>query len=500
MKLRWNNKNRASDRSSKQSSRQGLKRDVLENEEIFRNLFVKCSDIVFQKIKIGGHKRLLLIYTDGMIDTDKITSNIFQPLKDDSLPLKREAIEDVAQSFQQLHLPFLHCQKIDYIDKIAEYISKGHLAIFFDGEATALMVDIRNLETRDIQESTTEATLRGPKESFTENLRINTTMLRRILATPKLKTELMQIGKLTRTDVLITYIEGVVSEPVLEEVRKRIKRIEVDGVLESGNIEESIEETHGSPFPQILNSERPDVVARALLEGKVAVLTSGTPFALVMPMTFWNGLQSPDDYSHRFLYVTMIRWLRYLFTLFSMVFLSLYIALTTFHPEMVPPKLMINIASLRERAPFPTVIEVFMMELMFEGLQEAGIRLPKQIGPLVSIVGALVLGDAAVNASIISAPVVIVVSATGIASFIIPRYNFGFSMRMLRYPLLILSGLFGLFGTAIGIIAILIHMIQLHSFGVPYYSPVAPTIVHQLKDVFTRWPRKRVKKRMIQNE
>jgi spore germination protein KA len=208
-------------------------------------------------------------------------------------------------------------------------------------------------------------------------------------------------------------------------------------------------------------------------------------------MTFWEGLQAPDDYYERFLFVSFIRWIRYIFAFFSVLLPSIYIALTNFHPEMVPQKLMLTIAALREKAPFPTVIEVFMMEFMFEGLREAGIRLPKQIGPLVSIVGALVIGEAAVRAGIISAPIVIVVSAAGISSFIIPRYRFGYALRMLRFPLLILSGTFGLFGLAIGILAILIHLIQLSPFGTPYLTPVAPLITRRLKDVLMRWPRKR---------
>jgi spore germination protein len=277
---------------------------------------------------------------------------------------------------------------------------------------------------------------------------------------------------------------------VLNEVRKRINQIQIDGILESGYIEESIEDTHLTPLTQMLNSERPDVVAAGLLEGKVAILTSGTPIALIVPMTFWEGLQAPDDYYERFMFVSLNRWIRYLFALFSVFLPSVYIALTNFHQEMVPPKLMMSIASLRERAPFPTVIEVFMMEIMFEGLREAGIRLPKQIGPLVSVVGALVIGEAAVRAGIISAPIVIVVSAAGIASFIIPRYRFGFPLRMIRFPLLILSGIFGLFGIAIGSIAIFIHLIQLSPFGTPYLTPVSPLITRSLKDVLMRWPRR----------
>jgi spore germination protein KA len=208
-------------------------------------------------------------------------------------------------------------------------------------------------------------------------------------------------------------------------------------------------------------------------------------------MQFWDGLKAADDYYERFLYVSFIRWVRFIFALFSVLFPSIYVALTEYHPEMVPLKLMLTIAMLRETAPFPTVIEVLMMEFMFEGLREAGIRLPTHIGPLVSIVGALVIGDAAVRAGIISAPIVIVVSGAGIASFIVPRYRFDFPLRILRFPLLILSGTFGLFGLAVGIIAILTHLIHLSPFGTPYLTPLAPRIPSKLKDVLMKWPLKR---------
>lgn len=495
VKSRLNNKLKTNNNLSDENKNQNIGKNITENEQTFKSIFHHSSDIMFREIKIHRQTKLLLIYVDGMVNVDIIISEILKPLMYKGLPQGLGKAEKFAQLCEQEHLSFLQTKKLSNIEDIAKHIVKGNLALLFEGDTCALAADVRKFKTRNIEESTTEATIRGPKESFTENLRTNTTMLRRKLATPKLKIESLQIGKLTHTDVNLVYIDGTVSMSVLNEVRERVSLIEADGILQSGYIEESIEETHFSPFPQIQNSDRPDVVASGLLKGKVAILTNGTPFALVVPMTFWTGLQSPDDYSQRFLFVTMMRWIRYLFTIFSVIFPSIYVALTNFHPEMVPPKLMLNIAALRENAPFPTVIEVFMMEIMFEGLREAGLRLPKQIGPLVSIVGALVIGQAAVAAGIISAPIVIVVSASGIASFIIPQYSFGLPMRMLRFPLLILSGAFGLFGTAIGFITILIHLIQLHSFGTPYFTPVAPVLMHSLKEVLIRWPRKLVKKK-----
>ncbi|SEC55166.1 spore germination protein [Paenibacillus sp. GP183] len=489
----WRNKLTSDNNPSNENPSQNMGKSIMENEQILKNMFHNCTDIIFREVTIHGQTKLLLIYAEDMIDTNIITTNVLKPLLYDGLPQGLGTIDSVTQMFEQELLSVLQTKKLSSFGDISEHILKGSVAVLIDGENTALLADVSKFETRAIDEPTNEAVLRGSRESFTEHLRTNTTLLRRIIATPKLKMETFKVGKLTKTDVVVTYIEGIVSMSVLKEVRKRIDRIQIDGILESGYIEEAIEDTHFSPFPQMLTSERPDVVAAGLLEGKVAILTNGTPFALIVPMTFWDGLQAPDDYYERFMFVSLNRWIRYVFAVFSVTFPSVFIALTNFHPEMVPPKLMMSIASLREKAPFPTVIEVFIMEFMFEGLREAGIRLPKQIGPLVSIVGALVIGEAAVRAGIISAPIVIVVSAAGISSFVIPRYRFGFPLRMIRFPLLILSGVLGLFGVAIGMIAIIIHLIHLSPFGVPYLTPLAPLNTRSLMDLLLRWPRRQTK-------
>lgn len=465
---------------------------LFENEKIIKEILQNCSDIVFRDITISRRTRILLVFVDGMIDTDIITSNILRPLIYDGLPQGLGTIDSVANMFEQELISALQTRRLSKFDEIVEQVLKGSIAILADGETVALVADIAKFETRSIEDPSKEPSIRGPKQGFTELVGKNMVMLRRILATPRLKFESFKVGEVTHTDIVVSYVEGIVSTSVLSEVRRRLNRIHIDAVLECGYIEESIEDTHVSPFPQMDNTERPDVVAAGLLRGKVAIMCNGSACALMVPMTFWDGLQAPDDNYERFLFIFFIRWVRYIFICFSVIFPSIYIALTDYHLEMVPEQLMMAIATLRERSPFPTVVEVFLMEFTFEGLREAGIRLPKLIGPLVSIVGALVIGDAAVRAGIISAPIVIVVASAGISSFSIPKYSFGYPLRMLRFPLLILSGTFGLLGLAVGIIAILIHLIHLNSFGTPYLTPVAPQVTRRLRDVLLRWPRKRV--------
>ncbi|GJM80366.1 hypothetical protein HMSSN139_28620 [Paenibacillus sp. HMSSN-139] len=301
--------------------------------------------------------------------------------------------------------------------------------------------------------------------------------------------ESLTLGEYSKTDIVIAYLEDVASKSILEEVRKRIRRIQIDGVLESGYIEEFIEDVPWSPFPQIQNTERPDVVCSSLLEGKFAIFVDNTPFVLVAPMTFWAGLQAVEDYYERSIYTTFIRFIRFALLNISLLLPSVFVSLSTFHQQLVPTNLLISIAAAREGVPFPTLIETLLMEFMFEGLREAGIRLPKPIGSAVSIVGALVIGQAAVQAGLVSASVVIIVATTGIASFAIPRYNLGTAFRLLRFPMLILAGTLGLYGVIAGIFLIVIHLLGLRSFGIPYMTPISPQFPENMKDVWVRAPR-----------
>jgi len=333
-----------------------------------------------------------------------------------------------------------------------------------------------------------ESTLRGAKEGFVEHIGTNMTLIRRRIAHPNLKMESFKIGKYTQTEVVLAYMQGLAQETVLAEVRQKLGAINMDGIIDSAYIEEWIENSPFSLFSQIQNTERPDIVTASLLEGKVAILTNGSPFALILPITFWSGFQSADDYFERFVFVALTRFVRYIMMFISFALPAIYVALSTFHPEMIPSFLMIGIATARESSPFPTVVEVFIMMFIFDGLQEAGVHLPNQLGPVVSIIGALVIGQAAVEAGIISTPIIIVISLTGIAAYTIPRYSVTLPFRVVRYLLLAITGLLGFVGFAFGIIFLLIHLVMLESFGTPFLSPVAPFDSKRLTDLFIRFP------------
>jgi spore germination protein KA len=307
--------------------------------------------------------------------------------------------------------------------------------------------------------------------------------------------ERFSAGKLSQTDIAIVYIENIAQQSIVDEIKKRIASIDMDSVLESGYIEEMIRDHPFTPFPLLQSTQRPDTVAGSLIEGKVAVFIDGSPFALILPITFWFGFQSAEDYYMNFIFATTLRWLRYLFAFLAMTLPALFIAITTYHQEMIPTSLSLSLAAAREVVPFPAVGEALVMEITFEALREAGTRLPRPVGQTISIVGALVIGQAAVQAGIISAPLIIIVAVTGIASFLVPNPRMSQAISLLRFPLMLFAATFGLYGIGIALIAILIHLVNLRSFGVPYMTPLAPYNFAGLADILFRAPWRMMYKR-----
>jgi len=457
---------------------------LAENRNVLQTLYKDCADVIFRSFRIGGTVQAVLIYIEGLSNIEELDRGLLTPL----VQMKGSCGDGDIFALMEQTLTTSQAKPVHTFADAVDQISSGNPVIFVDGQAAGVSVGLAKFEHRSVEEPSSEAVVRGPREGFTESLSVNTSLLRRKLKGPSLKMIAMNIGRYSRTRVIIAYIEGLVDSTLVEEVVNRLGRIDIDGILESGYIEELIEDDPYSPFPQVLNTERPDVVCSGLLEGRVAILTDSTPFALVVPTTLYSLLQSAEDYYHRFLIGTLIRWLRYMFLLIALLLPSFYVAILTFHQEMIPTTLLLSVAKSREQVPFPALIEALMMEVAFEILREAGIRLPKQVGAAVSIVGALVIGQAAVSAGLISTPMVMVVAITGIASFAIPRYNAAIAIRMLRFPLMFLAGTLGLLGLIIGLLAIIVHLCALRSFGVPYLSPMGPMMPMEMKDVLLRAP------------
>ncbi|WP_166246319.1 spore germination protein [Paenibacillus turpanensis] len=457
------------------------------NKGIVKELFTDCSDFVIRDFWLSDGRGAFVIYIDGLVDSDLVNDALASLMEYGKSHKPKgdpgERIDSIVQP-----LPVSQTKEINNYGELLTAVLGGDTALFIDDSEIALLLGLRGPKTRSVEEPASETVVRGPRDGFNESLRVNTSLIRRRLKTPRLKAKAMVIGEQSNTNITIMYLDGIADPKRVEEVESRLRKIKIDAILESGYIEELIQDNVYSPFPQVQYTERPDVVSAGLLQGRIAIITDGTPFVLLVPLVFWELIQASEDYYERFGISTLIRILRYTFLFLALFTPALYIAVTTFHPDMIPTTLLLSIAAAREAIPFPAVIEAFIMEVTFEALREAGIRLPKAIGQAVSILGALVIGQAAVEAGIVSAPMVIVVSITGIASFTIPRFNGAIAIRLLRFPLMILASLFGIYGIIIGTLFILVHMAGLRSFGVPYMSPVGPLKSGELHDIWIRAP------------
>ncbi len=464
-----------------------------DNIQEIQTAFGSSTDLMIKELRIGpeGCVHIAVIFIDGMVDEKTITDLIKDSMTFDTQMSVNERNSDnpmILKSLREFVLSVRTVKDVTDFDSLYSSLSSGFSVILLEGNTQGIAANAQGFKDRNVSEPSIESVIRGPREAFTETIRTNTALIRRKIKSSNLWMETKQIGRETQTQVAVMYIKGLAEEAIIQEVHRRLDRIDIDGILESGYIEELIQDGTYSPFPTIYNSERPDVIAAELLEGKVAILVDGTPFVLVVPAFFVSFLHAPEDYYHRADISSLIRILRYIGMVIAFVGPSFYIAVTTFHQEMLHTNLLISLAAQREGVPFPAFIEALLMELAFEILREAGIRMPKTIGPAVSVVGTLVIGQAAVEAGIVSPAMVIVVAITAISSFSFPSYSIANSFRMLRFPLMGLAASFGLYGIIVGVIALLLHLCSLRTFGIPYMSPIAPFNLPDQKDVFIRAP------------
>lgn len=454
------------------------------NLQRFRQITGESYDINIKQFQSGPEKvPAALLYIDGLVDA-KALEELLRVVKIDIFLTGLENVQkkDILETTRQRLLNVGESQVTGSMAELYYGISLGRAALLFDGTAQALLCETQGWDAREIAEPSSEVAIRGVREGFVENIRTNTALIRRRIRSPNFWIESLEIGSLSKTEVAIAYIKGLAGEELLGELRSRLNSIDLDGILGSGYIEEYITDTPYSLFPSVLNTERVDRVAGALLEGRVAIFVNGSSFVLIIPADFGIFLQAPDDYFEPFPLGALIRVLRYISFFIALFLPGVYVAVLTFHPELLPVPLLLRIQASREGVPFPVVAETIFMEAVFEVLREAGVRLPMIVGPAVSIVGALVLGDAAIRAGIVSPGVVIIVAFTAIASFTIPSFTFGLAARILRFLIIILGAAFGLLGVQFGLLILLVHLVTLRSFGHPYMAPFGPFIWGDMKD------------------
>lgn len=465
---------------------QFLSSSLIENMASIRSLFDSCEDMEYKHIDISNVEGCL-IYHPGMINLvllNDIESHILA-INDHQTVRTKQA----TQNFIKKYFSPFSVKQTNSISTIVDLLLSGTTILLIDNEDQAYSLQTAKYMGRAIEEAVTERTIRGPRDGFIEDLDTNLALVRKRIRTPQLKVNFLTLGMQTNTKIGILYMAGIASEEIVQEIRGRLSRIDIDGILESQYIESLIQDSKLSPFPTLYSTDRPDKVCGSLLDGKVAIMIDGSPFVLTAPALFVEFLHTSQDYYDSSLAATIIRWIRLLGLLVTLILPAFYVAMTTFHPDLLQTSILLRIAGSREGLPYPVLIEAIFMVLTYELIREAGLRMPKTFGsPVVIILALVIVGQAAVQAGIIGSVLSIVVSITALTSFILPNYSFHQIIRVLGIPLLILAGLFGFMGIIVGLMFGLTHVISLRSFGVPYFSPVSPAIYQGWKDVFIRAP------------
>lgn len=442
----------------------------------------------------GRPQRVAVVHFSGLVDERLVSDSVVAPIGRLGLPLPGPGPRTVPgpaelfEAIRKAYVSITNLTEIKDLPAVLSHLTAGDCVVLVDGHEVAVACSVHGWAQRSIEEAASESTVRGPREGFNETLDTNVGLIRRHIQDPRLRLDKMLIGRLSQTAVVVAYIEGIAPPDLVKEVYTRLERIDIDSVLGAEYIEELIEDEPRSPFPQVFRTERPDRVVGGLLEGRVAIISDGTCFVLVVPAAFTMFLRAAEDYYDRPFIGTFLGLVRFLAFFVSLTLPALYVAITTFHQELLPTSLIFSIAAQREGIPFPALVEALLLEFAFDILREAGIRLPKVIGPTISIIGVLVVGQGAVQAGLVSPFMVVVVAFTGIASYASPLFSLGLSVRILRYFVMLAAGSLGLFGIVTVMSLLLIHLCSLRSFGTPYLAPIGPIVVSELKDAFIRAP------------
>ena len=447
----------------------------------------KDTGLIFREFMVSTEPPLkaVAIYLEGLADPSRIHQGILQPLMLLSGLSDLQMDAPLMPIIKQRLTTNAAIETKNNLQEIVEEISAGATVVFFQGIPEALIVETSGWPRRSVEKAVSERVIRGPQEAFNEDLATSVSMIRRLLRDPRLIKEDLTVGHRARNQCALIYLQDLANPRLVQEIKRRIQSLEVDAVLSSGALEQLIEDNTWGLYPLSMATERTDRTVSALLEGKVVVFLEGDPFALVYPSTAWSLMQTAEDHAQRDLAATTLRGIRWLSALILVFLPGFYVAVTGYHPEMIPTDLLLSIAANRNRVPFPSVIEILIMEFSFELIREAGIRIPGVIGPTLGIVGAIILGQAAVAAALVNPVVIVLVAITGISSFAIPAYSLAVALRIYRFAYIILGATLGLFGLALGFGTHLVILASLKSMGVPYLAPLGP-LTFANKDLFAQ--------------
>lgn len=464
-----------------QNSTGKLSIDIHLNMIEINQKIVDCPDIITRSIQKNGSLHAVFLYIEKQIELELANRDFIKPILDAGADeVDFEAIPD--------RLPVGSVHSSHKIGELLDDILNGEIIYLQNGFDCTLSSSFKRTEHRAITEPSVEKTVKGSHEGFIESLDVNVSILRRKIMNTELKFKQLKVGTTCKQSVVIAYINGIANPEMVNLVYDKISKINFDGLNGAGYIEQIITDHPSSIFPQIMATERPDKAMPALLEGRLVVLLDGTPVALILPVTFFSFFQAPDDYNQSWLIGSFLRLIRLLGMMIALFLPGIYIAILTFHYFMVPLSLLVPIAESRTRVPFPPVLEAMIMELIIEFLKESAVRLPTYVGTSIGIVGGLVLGQAAVEAGIVSNMMVIIVGVTAISSFLIPSVNMSYAIRITRFFIMVLSSIFGLLGVTVSMVLILAHLMTLESMGQPYFQPIVPIKWKGLKDAIARLP------------
>lgn len=452
---------------------------------------LKTDDLVVRRFHIYWNQRqqwpAALLYIDGITDKRMIQDALIKPM------LERIPAEDlknisVISLLQTSIIDAGEVRRVRSEQECLDSLVTGNVIVWLDGEPEGLAVLLPEWRDRGVPETKNQTVVRGPQEAFTEALSTNLSLVRRRVKSPDLRIVRKTLGTVTNTNIAILYVSGIADDPMVATVLEKIDSVSLRGIFEGEYLEELIRDDPKSIFPTVFNTDRPDTVSAGLVEGRIAIIVDGSPFALIVPSLFMDFIHSAEDHYQLPLFSTLIRLLRLLALFIATMAPSLYVAITTFHQDLIPTKLLISLAAQREGVPFSALLEALMMEITFEILREAGIRMPRTIGQAVSIVGTIVIGQAAVEAGIVSAVMIIVVAITAISSFAIPGYSLSVAIRIIRFVLMLVASFFGLFGLTVCVLLLVTHLCSLSSLGKPYMGSYAPFSGKNQSDYILRLP------------
>lgn len=457
------------------------------------NLLIN-SDIITRQFILnarGKQYKALLLYIDGMVDSQILNDFVLEPLMmrnknnlfdGDQSRIISEAISnnitvrkvkkfDLADYIESCLIPQNNIEKSISFDDIFSGVNSGNCALFVDTLPIAFDIDVKGFKQRSIDKPDNEIVIKGPHEAFVENIRTNTSLLRRFTNNENLVIESLEAGKLTKTKCAVCYMQNIANNDLVAEVKYRLNNLDVDSVLSSGQLEQLIVDNDSLGLPKALSTERPDNAAQHILEGRVVILVNGSPYALILPAIMIDFLTSPEDRNLKNIFSNFLRGLRILSAFFALLLPGLYVAITSFHIEIFPTELLYSILAARESVPFPVIFEILIMEISFEIIREASLRVPSAIGSTIGIVGALVIGQAAVSAGIVSPILIIIVAMTALSSFAIPDYSFSFHLRVFRFLFILLGYTAGFLGIGTGLFVYISIICNINSFGVSYSIP-----------------------------